>query len=83
MIKINKIAVNNNRSNNKNPLDISQADFVLDPSESSFGDGLKSMILNALPSREDKSTDLEFDGVKLPNGKRLHRPLFIVHGTVE
>lgn len=80
VIKINKIAINNNRSNNKDPLDISQADFVLDPSESSFGGGLKSMILNALPNKEDSYTTNM--GIDLPNGKRLHRPLFIVHGAV-
>lgn len=80
VIKINKVAINNNRSNKKDPADISQSDFVLDPSESSFGKGLKSMILNALPNQEDTYTMSM--GVDLPNGKRLHRPLFIIHGTV-
>ena len=80
IIKLNKIAINNNRSNKKDPADISQADFVLDPSESSFGGGLKTMILNALPDKDDTFTTNM--GIDLPNGKRLHRPLFIFYGTV-
>ena len=80
VIKVNKIAINNNRSNRKDPSNISEADFVLDPSESVFSGGLKSMILNALPKKEDTYTTNM--GIKLPNGKRLHRPLFIFYGTV-
>lgn len=79
-IKIDKIAVNNNRSNKKDPSDISQSDFIIDPKESFFEDGLKSMIMDALPNKEDSYTTNM--GIKLPNGKKLHRPLFIFHGTV-
>lgn len=79
-IKLDKIAVNNNRSNKKDPSDISQSDFIIDPKESFFEDGLKSMIMDALPKKEDSYTTSM--GIKLPNGKKLHRPLFIFHGTV-
>lgn len=80
IIKVNKIAINNNRSNRKDPSNISESDFILDPSESVFSGGLKSMILNELPDKEDTFTTNM--GIDLPNGERLHRPLFIFHGTV-
>lgn len=80
IIKINKVVVNNNRSNNKDPKDPSQADFILYPSESVFEGGQKSMILDAL--RVDEDPDWYWAGAKLPNGRRLVRPMFIFHGTV-
>jgi hypothetical protein len=79
-IRIDKIGINNNRSKKQDPSDISQSNFILDPKESLFGGGQKSMILDAMPDDEDG--DWFWDGTKLPNGKRLHRPLFIFHGTV-
>jgi len=79
-IRIDKITINNNRSNAKEPYEISEADFIIDPKESFFDKGLKSMIIDALPEKEDTFTMNM--GVDLPNGKRLHRPMFIFHGTV-
>lgn len=79
-IKIEKIIVNNGLRAPKSPFDISQADFVIDPKESFFDEGIKSMIMDALPKKEDTFT-LNM-GVKLPNGKELHRPVFIFYGTV-